>query len=50
MTRKEADKAVREFLAMAGRRGGRSRARMYDKATLRRWARKGGRPPKRKKG
>jgi general stress protein YciG len=47
---KEADKAVREFLARAGKRGGRSRARMYDKATLSKWGRKGGRPRKQKKG
>jgi general stress protein YciG len=47
---KEADKAVREFLARAGKRGGRARARMYDKATLSKWARKGGRPPKKKQG
>jgi hypothetical protein len=28
----------------AGRRGGKARAKKYDKATLSRWAKKGGRP------
>ena len=40
------DKMVREYLASIGRRGGKARAAKYDKATLTKWAKKGGRPPK----
>jgi general stress protein YciG len=40
------DKIVREFLAEIGRKGGDARAKKYDKATLRKWGKKGGRPPK----
>jgi hypothetical protein len=47
---KDADKAVREFLAKAGARGGKARAAKYPKSTLRKWAKKGGRPPKTGKG
>jgi general stress protein YciG len=43
------DKIIREFLMKAGRKGGKARAAKYDKATLSRWAKKGGRPPKAKK-
>jgi len=32
-----------------GSRGGKARAAKYDKATLQKWARKGGRPPKKDK-
>ncbi len=39
------DKIIREFLARAGRKGGKARAKKYDKATLSRWAKLGGRPP-----
>jgi general stress protein YciG len=38
------DKIIREFLAEAGRKGGKARAKKYDKATLSKWAKKGGRP------
>jgi general stress protein YciG len=38
------DKIIREFLAKAGRKGGKARAAKHDKATLSRWAKKGGRP------
>lgn len=31
------------------RLGGKARAKKYDKATLRKWAKKGGRPPKERK-
>jgi hypothetical protein len=41
------DKIIREFLTKAGRKGGKARAAKYDKATLSKWAKKGGRPPKR---
>jgi general stress protein YciG len=40
------DKIIREFLAKAGRKGGKARAAKHDKATLSRWGMKGGRPPK----
>ena len=44
--RKDADKMIREYLAKIGKRGGKARARKYDKATLSKWAKLGGRPPK----
>jgi general stress protein YciG len=37
---------IREYLASIGRKGGKARADKYDKATLSKWAKKGGRPPK----
>jgi general stress protein YciG len=40
---------IREYLANIGRKGGKARASKYDKATLSKWAKKGGRPPKTKK-
>jgi hypothetical protein len=40
------DKIIRDFLAKTGRKGGNARAAKYDKATLRKWGKKGGRPPK----
>jgi general stress protein YciG len=40
------DKIVREFLRRAGSKGGKARAAKYDRATLSKWAKKGGRPPK----
>jgi len=40
------DQAVREYLASIGRKGGKARAARHDKATLSKWARLGGRPPK----
>ncbi|MGH9705130.1 MAG: hypothetical protein ACRD5R_00055 [Candidatus Acidiferrales bacterium] len=44
--KKEADKMIREYLASIGRMGGKARAAKYGKATLSKWAKKGGRPPK----
>jgi general stress protein YciG len=35
---------IREFLAKAGSKGGKARASKYDKSTLSKWAKKGGRP------
>ncbi len=35
---------IREYLASIGRKGGKARAAKYDKATLSKWARLGGRP------
>lgn len=43
------DKMLRDHLAKLGRKGGKARAAKYDKATLSKWARKGGRPPKKGK-
>jgi general stress protein YciG len=39
---------IQEYLSKIGRQGGKARAKKYDKATLSKWAKKGGRP--RKKG
>lgn len=39
-------KSLREYLAKIGKKGGRTRAAKYDKKTLRKWARLGGRPKK----
>ena len=47
---KDTDKIIREFLAKVGSKGGKARAAKYPKATLSKWAKKGGRPPKAKKG
>ena len=43
---KGADKVIREYLTKIGRKGGKARAAKYDKATLCKWAKLGGRPPK----
>ena len=43
---KDKDQFIREYLADIGRKGGKARARKHDKATLSKWGRKGGRPPK----
>ena len=43
---KHDDKAIREYLAKIGSKGGQTRAERYDKETLSKWAKKGGRPPK----
>jgi len=40
----DVDKIIREFLTRAGRKGGKARAAKYDKSTLSKWAKKGGRP------
>lgn len=40
------DKVIREFLKRAGSKGGKARAAKYDKKTLSKWAKLGGRPPK----
>jgi hypothetical protein len=47
--RKEPDKMIREYLATIGSKGGKKRAARYDKATLSKWAKLGGRPPKKGK-
>ena len=40
---------IREYLAAIGSKGGKTRGKKYDKATLRKWAKLGGRPPKKGK-
>ena len=45
MSTKKQD-AIREYLTNIARKGGKARAAKYDKATLSKWAKKGGRPPK----
>jgi len=47
---KERDKLIREYLAKIGREGGKARAAKYDKNTLSKWAKLGGRPPKKGNG
>lgn len=41
---KDKDNLIREYLAEIGRKGGKARAEKHDKATLTKWAKKGGRP------
>jgi hypothetical protein len=45
----EMDKAVKLYLARIASKGGKARAEKYDKATLSKWAKKGGRPKSGKK-
>jgi general stress protein YciG len=40
------NRMIREYLASIGRKGGKARASKYDKSTLSKWAKKGGRPSK----
>jgi hypothetical protein len=40
--------AIRGYLARIGSKGGKARAAKHSKATLSRWAKLGGRPPKSK--
>jgi hypothetical protein len=47
-TKTGADNAVKAYLAKIGRTGGKARAAKYDRATLSKWAKLGGRPPKSK--
>ena len=44
-----ADELLRAHLSKLGKRGGKARAAKYDKATLSKWASKGGRPRKEKR-
>ena len=41
---KDHDKVIRQYLTEIARKGGKARAKKYDKATLSKWAKKGGRP------
>jgi hypothetical protein len=40
------DKLIRDYLAEIGSKGGKARAAKHSKANLRKWAKLGGRPPK----
>jgi general stress protein YciG len=42
----EMEKAVKAYLSRIASKGGKARAEKYDKATLSKWGKKGGRPPK----
>jgi hypothetical protein len=42
--------SVKDLARELARRGGKARAAKYDKATLSKWAKLGGRPPKKGKG
>jgi len=42
---KDTDKVIRQYLTEIARKGGKARAKKYDKATLSKWGKKGGRPP-----
>lgn len=42
-------KSIKEYLAAIGSMGGKARAEKYDRATLSKWAKKGGRPPRKGK-
>jgi general stress protein YciG len=46
---KRSDERIKQYLAAIGSKGGNARAEKYDKATLSKWAKKGGRPPKKGK-
>jgi hypothetical protein len=43
------NKSIHEYLAMLGRKGGKARAKKYSKKTLGKWAKLGGRPPRKGK-
>ncbi len=42
----KSDKTIQQYLAKIGSKGGKVRATRYDKQTLSKWAKLGGRPPK----
>jgi hypothetical protein len=43
---KREEKLIQQYLAKIGSKGGKARAAKHDKATLSKWAKRGGRPPK----
>jgi hypothetical protein len=45
---KDEKEAIRQYLSKIGSKGGMARAAKHDKATLRKWAKLGGRPKKEK--
>lgn len=46
---KSSHEAIKQYLAAIGSEGGKARAAKYDRATLSKWAKRGGRPPKKGK-
>jgi general stress protein YciG len=46
---KDKAQVLKQYLSRIGSKGGKARAEKYDKATLSKWAKKGGRPPKKGK-
>ena len=42
--------AIKQYLAKIGSKGGKARAAKHNQATLSKWAKLGGRPPKKEKG
>lgn len=50
MSKLKATPQVRRFLQKLASEGGKARAAKYDKATLRKWAKLGGRPAQKRKG
>ena len=46
--KKELPEEVRKYLAQLASKGGKARANKYNKETLSKWAKKGGRPPKKR--
>jgi len=44
------DKTIRDYLAGIGSKGGKARAERHSKAELSKWAKLGGRPPKKTPG
>jgi general stress protein YciG len=42
--KKDNDKVIRQYLTEIARMGGKARAKKYDKKTLSKWGKKGGRP------
>ena len=46
---KDENQAIKEYLSRIASKGGKARAKKYDKAKLAEWGKKGGRPPKKRK-
>jgi hypothetical protein len=44
------EELLRRHLAKLGKKGGKARAAKYSKATLSKWSKLGGRPPKKPRG
>lgn len=47
--KKNKEKTIKEYLASIGSKGGKARAAKHSKETLAKWAKLGGRPPKKGK-
>ena len=46
--KKQLPEKVRKYLAQLASKGGKARAKKYNKTTLSKWAKLGGRPPKKR--